>query len=189
MHCAAPSAGAARDNSASLPAGFSAAAEREYRLRFSPLAQQLRANGTSHDEREFRLLFDRLVRLEQSASPEDQAEIRRELRAEMGDAAFDRFWSGRDPSYAALLNYLRSQNLAEQQILAAYGIVNQAQERLLSAIASQRGQESVLRDVQGIRADESAGLTRLLGEQVAAGLTAAMSRAAISLSRTFQNPC
>jgi hypothetical protein len=70
MHCAAPSAGAARDNSASLPAGFSAAAEREYRLRFSPLAQQLRANGTSHDEREFRLLFDRLVRLEQSASPQ-----------------------------------------------------------------------------------------------------------------------
>jgi hypothetical protein len=173
----------------SLPESLDALDAIEFRLRFSPLAQQLRDSVDTDDEHYFRSLFDRLVALEYTTSPQDQASIRQDLRTQMGDPTFDRFWSSRDPLFAPVRNYLRSQGFTAQQIFAAYGIVNRSQERLLVAVASTASEESMLGRVQQIRSDESAALVRLLGDESAAGLNAATTRAAMSFSRASPADC
>jgi hypothetical protein len=172
-----------------LPESLDALDAIEFRLRFSPLAQQLRDSVDTDDEHYFRSLFDRLVALEYTTSPQDQASIRQDLRTQMGDPTFDRFWSSRDPLFAPVRNYLRSQGFTAQQIFAAYGIVNRSQERLLVAVASTASEESMLGRVQQIRSDESAALVRLLGDESAAGLNAATTRAAMSFSRASPADC
>jgi hypothetical protein len=172
-----------------LPEGLDASAVRGYRLRFSPLAQQLRDSVVTDDEQYFQSLFDRLVKLEQDPSPQAQAVIRQELRAQMGDLAFDRFWSSRDPLFLPVENYLVGQGFARRQVFDAYSIINRSQESLLGAIANNRSQDSMLSAVQQIRTDESADLARLLGDEIAAGLAGAMAEAAISLSSVSKTSC
>lgn len=187
--CQSVTAAANRTTPLLLPDGLGAAAITEYRLRFSSLAQQLRDSVDTDDEQYFRLLFDRLEMLEHTGSPQAQSSIRKELRIQMGDPAFDRFWSSRDPLFAPFRNYLRGQGIPQQQMFDAYAIVNRSQESLLDAVASQQSEESMLAEVQRIRSDESADLARLLGNEIAAGVAAATSRAAFSLSTASVSNC
>jgi len=165
-----------------LPAGLGTSAETEYRLRFSPVSQQLRESAVVDNEHEFRVLFDLLQQLEQKSSPIVQAQIRADLRTLMGDADFDRFWSLRDPFYRPIKEYLEREGSALHQVQTAYSIVNQSQEALLLILGQQADQDLMLMTVAQVRQDETARLTQLLGEEVAAGLAIATSRAAMALS-------
>jgi hypothetical protein len=167
-----------------LPEDWRATEAQEYQLRFSALAQQLRETVVVADEQEFRFLFDRILELATDSSPMAQAEIRADLRTRMGNLAFDQFWSDRDPLFLPVENYLIDHGFTSREAFEAYAIVNQSQERLLSAMASNPSERTMLAAVQQIRNDEATKLAARFGDEVAAGLAAAIARSAMALSQT-----
>ena len=175
--------------SSGLPADFGVSAVREYRLRFSPLAQQLRDSAVTDDEQEFRALFDKLQELEQNPSPQAQAQLRADLRATIGDGNFDRLWSLRDPFFGAIEDFLVAEGFSAHQVQAAYSVVNRSQEALLSTMGQSGNPESMLSAIGRIRRDEAAHLSRLLGDEAVAGLSAATSQATLQLSNTSVVRC
>jgi hypothetical protein len=182
--CEATSGAPDRGPLSVLPEDWRATEAQEYQLRFSALAQQLRETGAVGDEQEFRFLFERILELASDSSPAAQAEIRADLRTQMGNLAFDQFWSSRDPLFLPVENYLMDQGFTSREALEAYAIVNQSQERLLSAIAQNPSERAMLAAVQQVRNDEATKLTARFGDQVAAGLAAAIARSAMALSQS-----
>jgi hypothetical protein len=163
--------------------------EHEYLLRFSPLSQELRRTRAANDEATFRSLFTSLLGLEQDPTPAGQAEIRKSLRLKMGSAAFDRFWSGRDPFYTHVENFLVGQEFSRQQIEQAYSVINRSQQRLLETLGSDANPQAVLRDASRIRREEETELSRLLGDKAAAELADAIRQAAVSVSNRSTIDC
>ena len=161
----------------------------EYRLRFSPLAAQLRDAGIARDEAEFRGLFELVRPLEQRMAPSGQADLRARLRERMGDERFDRFWSMRDPLFAAISEQLTAQGLTEHQATAAYSIINRSQEALLSLIGSRGDPASIVAASRRVREDETSALSRLLGAESAGRIQAAMSEISLRLSQGSASAC
>jgi hypothetical protein len=168
---------------------FSPAEDAEYRLRFSPLAAQLRDAGIVRGETEFREIFGLVRELEQSGGPSEQAEVRQGLRSRLGDDGFDRFWSVRDPVFAGIGEYLSRRGVAPHQTRAAYSIVNRSQERLLAMLGRHGDEASLMSALQRIRQDETADLERVLGGEAAAGLQAAMNGIALRISQSSAAGC
>ena len=160
-----------------LPSAFTAADAREYRLRYSPLAAQLRAVATPATEQEFRALFDLLLELESRATPRDQASLRQVLRQRMGSAAFDRLQSMRDPFFIEYQAYLRRQGFGDGEVDAAYAILNQSQEQLLEILGREPAGEGVMAALSRVRERELDQLTQLLGTNAARGLALARRQA------------
>jgi hypothetical protein len=189
VRCATAELGADTPGPESLPDGMPASAVLEYQLRFSPLAQQIRASGISVDELQFRRIFGQVLLLEQRSKPEAQAEIRAQLRETMGSLAFDRFWSTRDPFFAALKEYLSTQGFSRQRIFSAYSLVNQSQENLLEVMGRNSSPQLMWNEIAQVRADERAALVGLVGKEVADGLSAALNQASIRLSTAAITEC
>jgi hypothetical protein len=171
---------AARDGVAArspLPAAFSPAEEREFLLRYSPLAEQLRQSGAAESEAEFRALFALALRLDSESSTSARATLRDELRARMGNDAFDGFLAMRDPLFDELQTYLAGKGFARDVIAAAYSVMNRAQEQLLGKLARPGNPENLVPPLDSVRQTELAGLTQLLGESVAKGLLMVRNRA------------
>lgn len=163
--------------------------EKEYRLRLSPLAEQLRESGLADDEAAFRDIFEMFRQLEQSETPLAQAKARADLRSRLGNLQFDRFWSVHDPFFRPIAEYLRSRGFPEHQVLAAYSIVNRSQEALLAAVGRTSDTAARTAVLQQVNRDQSASLTRLLGEESAAGLEAAMNEVALKISQGSSAGC
>jgi hypothetical protein len=155
---------------ASVPSGFSAAEAREYQLRYSPLAAQLRAVVRSATEQEFRALFDLLLELENRAAPRDQARLRHALRERMGSNAFDHLQSMRDPFFVEYQAYLRGQGFGDGEVAAAYAILNQSQDQLLEILGRDPAGEGAMALLGRVRESELEKLTQLLGTNAARGL-------------------
>jgi len=172
-----------------LPANFTPAATREYQLRFSPLAQQLRESGVADDEQEFRELFDQFQQLEIDPSPAQQADTRAALRATVGDEDFDRLWSKRDPFYYSIEQFLVAEGFSPHLVQAAYSVVNSSQEALLHAMGQGANSESMMSAVAQIKRDEAQQLSRLLGDKAVAGLSGAISEAAMRLNDSSIGTC
>lgn len=164
-------------------AGLNEREANEYRLRFSPLAAQLRESGLANEETAFREIFDMFGQLEQSETPSAQAKARADLRSRLGNLQFDRFWSVHDPFFPPLAEYLRGRGFPEHQVLAAYSIINRSQEALLAAVGrtSDAGARTAM--LQQVNREQAASLTRLLGKESAAGLEAAMNDVALQISQ------
>lgn len=171
------------------PAGLSGQEATEYRLRFSPLAEQLRESGVADDETAYREIFDMAWRLERSESPSAQAKARADLRSRIGDLPFARFWSVHDPFYGPIAEYLGGRGFPEHQLLAAYSIVNRSQEALLMAIGRTEDAAARTAALQQVNRDQAASLTRLLGQESAAGLEAAVNEVALKLSQSSMAGC
>ena len=174
---------------ASVPAAFSQAEAREYRLRMSPLAEQLRQTGVAGSEQEFRDLFNLLGRLETESSPLRQAEVRGELRSRMGNSSFDRFWSMRDPFFAATRTYLEGEGFDARQIQAAHGIIYRYQEKMMATIGRQDPSATNLAALSQVRRDETAELTELLGAAAARGIQVSRNQQAIDAATGLAAPC
>jgi hypothetical protein len=169
--------------------GLSEQEDAEYRLRFSPLADQLRDAGVARDENEFRELYGLLEALEQSPTPTGQAAARADLRARIGDEPFARFWSVRDPLFAPIEQYLNGQGVARHEVLAAYSIVNRSQEALLETFGRQTDDRSKMAAIRKIRDEQASRLTALLGTDAADGVVAAMNTVALRLSQGLAAGC
>jgi hypothetical protein len=170
-------------------AGLSEQEANEYRLRFSPLAGQLRESGLAQDEAAFREIFDMFRQLEQSSTPSAQAKARTDLRSRLGDLQFDRFWSVHDPFFRPIAEYLEGRGFPEHQVLAAYSIVNRSQEALLAAVGRTNDTAARTAVLQQVDRDQAASLTRLLGKEAAAGLEAAMNEVALQISQGSAAGC
>jgi len=175
-------ASAAPAASAELAKLLRGAAYEEYLLRFSPLAARLRAAEIAADEITFRRIFALLRELEQRPSPSEQLRLRSEIRGEMGDSGFDRFFSLHDPMFAPLAGYLERQGFAEAAIHAAHSIVSRTQESLLELASRGSDQARMVEAANRLKQQETSRLTALLGEKAAAGLGAAMTQAAVRLA-------
>lgn len=162
---------------APVPADFSTADSMEYRLRYSPLAEQLRRSGSAASEQEYRALFDLLLRLDFQASPGDQARLRHELRGRMGSQAFDRLQSMRDPLFVHYETYVRGQGFGDTEVEGAYAILNQSQEQLLEILGRETTGEGAVPALSRVREIELERLTQLLGKSAARGLLLVRSRA------------
>jgi hypothetical protein len=161
----------------------------EYRLRFSALATQLREAGVAGSEAEFRDWYALVQQLESGTDPSGRASVRAELRARMGDDAFARFWSLRDPLFAPVDEYLTREGFARHDVLAAYTVINRAQEALLTAIGRGGADTSTIAAVQKVEQDQAQRLSRLLGPEAAEGLEAAISHFAVRLSQGSVAAC
>jgi hypothetical protein len=159
-----------RPSVTALPESFSGADQHEYSLRYSPLAEQLRQSGAAQTEAEFRALFDLAQGLDRESSPSDRAQIREELRTRMGQQAFDRLVSLRDPLYSELSSFLAEQGFGASIVAAAYSVMNRAQDELLGIMARGGDYEGLIPALGSARQSELARLGELLGEGVAKAL-------------------
>lgn len=169
--------------------GLSEQEDAEYRLRFSPLADQLRDAGVASDENEFRELYGLFKALEQSTTPAGQAAVRADLRARIGDEPFARFWSVRDPLFAPIEQYLTGRGIARHEVLAAYSIVNRSQEALLETFGRETDDRSKMVAIRKSRDDQSSRLTALLGAETADGVVAAINTVALGFSQGSAAGC
>lgn len=169
--------------------GLSEEEQAEYRLRFSPLAAQLRQAEVAANETEFRELFRLARALETQSAPAAQAGARKRLRSRIGDAAFDRFWALRDPFFGPLEQYLTRQGIRQHQVWQAYSIINRSQEMLLETIRLAGDEAMLMAEARRVREQQLSGLTALFGDQVAQGIVAAIARVAIDLGRGEADAC
>ena len=179
---APPPPGAARGEPPSLASLLDDSSLSEYMMRFSDVAGRLRQLELD-DEADFRDAFSLTQSLlEREPDPAAQVRGRQALRQRLGDARFNLLWSGFDPLYAPVENYLRGQGFTEHQVRAAYSVVNRAQESLLALFSNPPGDRELLAAASRIRQEEASQLTRLLGAEAAAGLSAAATRVEFELS-------
>ena len=168
---------------------LSSASRREYELRFSPLAEQIRASGLAVSEAEFREIFSLAQSLERNPAPGSQAATRRQLRELMGDIAFDRFWSLRDPFFGAVSGALSAEGFSDDQILAAYQVVNRSQEAMLAAVDAAAEPAEAMSRFTGIRQEQTTRLGSLLGDRGAERVSAAITRAAMEFTTQGGEQC
>lgn len=164
-------------NGTALPASLSRADQREYSLRYSLLADQLRQSGAAQTEAEFRELFDLAQGLDRESSVSGRAKLRDELRRRMGQQAFDRLSSLRDPLFSELSSFLAEQGFDSGIADAAYSVMNRAQDELLGIMARGGNYEQLIPALGSARQAELATLSELLGERVARRLMMARDQA------------
>jgi hypothetical protein len=158
----------------------------QYLYRFSQLAEQLRAADIDLSQAEFRDSFAALLELEEAgADSASFVRVRASLRAALGDSRFTRLWAVRDPLFGVIAAAGRRHTLPEQTVLAAYAVVNDAQDRLAAAAAryaaldpARAGDE--MRDIQ---ADTQQRLASLVGDDVARALLGATTEFSVAMRR------
>jgi hypothetical protein len=158
----------------------------QYLYRFSQLAEQLRAADIELSQAEFRDAFAALLELEEAgADSAGFVRVRASLRATLGDSRFTRLWAARDPLFGVIAAAGRRHTLPEQTVLAAYAVVNDAQDRLAAAAAryaaldpARAGDE--MRDIQ---ADTQQRLASLVGDDVARALLGATTEFSVAMRR------
>jgi hypothetical protein len=146
----------------------------EVALRESPVAEQLRSANANLDEAAFREAYEVLAAMGRSRDLETQLEQRRRLRKLLGASAFDRMWAARDPLAAAIRRTGRQLGLDDRTIDTAYGIFNDAQERLMevAAVGDPQSTAAIAR-ARTVAESERDGLVRAVGEEAAERLLAA----------------
>lgn len=156
----------------------------EYELRESGLAEQLRNAGIEFSEAEFRETFSLLTALTRTPTPETYRRVRSELRALLGTERFDRLWAERDPVYAIVRELMGRRGYSEATILAAYGVVNRAQDALAeaAAIAARDPLRSIER-TREISAREERELADLVGPDLSQQILTARAQGLFELSR------
>lgn len=146
----------------------------EVALRESPIAEQLRAANANLDEAAFREAYELLAALPRSRDLETQLEHRRRLRKLLGASAFDRMWAARDPLAAAVRSAGRQLGLDDRAIDAAYGVLNDSQERLMEvAAAGDPHTAASIARARTVAEGERDALVRVVGEEAAERLLAA----------------
>lgn len=146
----------------------------EVALRESPVAEQLRAANANLDEAGFREAYELLAAIPRSRDLETQLNHRRRLRKLLGASAFDRMWAVRDPLAAAIRRAGRQLGLDDRAIDAAYGVLNDAQERLMetAALGDPRSAAAIAR-ARTVAESEREALVRVVGDEAAERLLAA----------------
>lgn len=165
------------------------AAYEEYLLRFSPRAQQLRELALAPNEADFRAAFGLLRELDAAHDPGIQLDLRQRLRELLGRDAYLAFWSARDPIFAPLAALLESRGVGDAGQQEVYAVLNRTQESLLELFARDADQTTLLNAMTRLRADESARLIRLLGEETARALDAASTRASMQMQAGGRENC
>ncbi len=161
----------------------------EYALRISPLADALRASDIDFTESEFRNAYRTLAAVDTAAGdPAAQLEARRALREELGAQRSDHVWARLDPTFGSLAAVAADLGLGQATVDAAYGVMNDAQERLLAWVAS--GAADSRRSVgpiHDIRAEERRRLEDLVGAAAADRLLRARASGFFALSRQAES--
>jgi hypothetical protein len=158
----------------------------QYLYRFSPLGERLRAAGIELSRTEFGSVFDALLQLE--AAGGDSAsfvDVRAALRAALGDARFTRLWAAQDPLFGVIAAAGRRHSLSEQTVLAAYAIVNDAQDRLAATAARYAALDPARAgdEMRGVQADTQQRLASLVGDVAAQALMRATTEFAVAMQR------
>ncbi len=148
---------------------------REYSLRESPLAYQLRASGVSFAEDEYRTVFTLIDDLRSNPNPVKFAERRREVQRALGAERSTRLWAAFDPSFGALEAVAKKHGLVDATVLAAFQILLEAQDDMAAASTTTdiSRRASRLRELMS-RRDRS--LRELVGEAAATELLAAQTQ-------------
>jgi hypothetical protein len=161
----------------------------EYRLRDSPLAEQLRGTEVGFSEEEFRATFAILTRMDDDgkADPEVYATSRRELRALLGGRRFAVLWESRDPLFAVTKQACEKHSLPEATVVMVYELFNDSQDRVIEITRAakdnpQRGAENVREE----RAELGRRLSTLVGDEVAQDILRAQTRQILSLTNSQQ---
>lgn len=156
----------------------------EYSLRESALAEQLRSAGIELDEAEFREAYALLAELDASAGAARFREVRAALRALLGTERFDRLWAGRDPAFAVVGKLMRARDFSDATIVAAYGVLNAAQDDLAELAAlNERDPLRAIERAREITAREEAALGDLVGAALARQILTARAQALYELSQ------
>ena len=173
------------DALADLRARLGAGVALEYAYRFSPLAEEMRSANVELSAAEFHRAFQALLAFESAKDAPTFARTRAELRGLLGDARFTRLWAARDPYFATLAATGREYGVADSAVLAAYAVVNDAQDRFAAAaerfVAADSGTAGT--EVREIQRDVQQRLVALLGEEAAVAMSRAIARLAVSLQQ------
>ena len=179
---AAPDSGG--DELAQLRHVLPAKAAFEVAVRDSALAEQLRGSGAKLGESEFREAYALLADAAAAHDPDAAMKSRRQLRALLGAARFDRVWAIRDPLAAIVRDVGRERGLDDADVMRAYGVLNANQERLTElAAAGDLKSESALASAQTVARDEQIELERAVGEENARAILNARNSYFVALTR------
>jgi hypothetical protein len=160
----------------------------EYRLRDSPLAEQLRGSTVEYSEAEFRKTFEVLSRLEESTGDQElYASTRRALRDLLGGRRFALLWETRDPLFAVTKKVCEKHAIRAETISTVYELFNDSQDRVVEIVHAtkgdpQRGAQSVREE----RAELERRLLTLVGDEVAQDIFRAQTQEILSLTKNRQ---
>jgi hypothetical protein len=169
-----------------IEARLGRAAGLQYLYRFSPLAERLRAADIELSQAEFGTAFDALLQLESAgADSASFVHVRASLRDALGDARFTRLWAAGDPLFGLIAAAGRRYALSEQMVLAAYAIVNDAQDRLAAAATRFAALDPARAgdEMRSVQADTQQRLAGLVGEEAAQSLVRATTEFAVAMQR------
>jgi hypothetical protein len=156
----------------------------EYDLRESPLAEDLRQTGFNLTETEFRACYAVLASLAGAGDAHTFATLRRRLRSLLGSQRFDQLWARRDPVFPIIRDLMAEDGFDEQRILAAYGVVNGAQDdALLAAQDSQKDPMRAMRALKDIADREESQLAELVGTDLARRILTSRAQKMFELSQ------
>jgi hypothetical protein len=154
----------------------------EYELRESPLAGDLRASGVELSETEFREAYRVLAKLADGPDARTYREARVELRKLVGSQRFDEIWARRDPVYPIVDQVMRAHGFPQTTILAAYGVLNGAQDAFVEAAAMTDPIRGIAA-ANEIAASEERQLGGIVGDDVAALILTARAQALFQMSQ------
>lgn len=162
---------------------------REYQLRSSPLARQLRGTGVIESDRQFREVFAALEQLGSGASAETHTRVQGQLQALLGETRYAQFSAARDPAFPAMQAAGARRQLSREQILSAYAVVVRAQNELIASTI-ERGAAGTARpgaEPQQIVEARDAEIARLVGEPAATEMLQAHSNGMVAASLQVMN--
>jgi len=178
-----------RDFDRKLRAAVGETEFREYQLRESMAARQIRAGAVARDEAEFRRIFSILQATEDDHSASAYLVSSRQLRQLLGEQRYAAFCASRDPAFAPLEAVAARNGISRTQLLAAYGLILDAQSQLLAAgiETAASGKPSSAGEPQQIIERRDAAVARLLGTDAAAELIHTYSNRMIATSLQAAN--
>ena len=183
-----PSAPPPQPLAASLGEFLDPATVLEVLLRYSPLADSIRAADVARSEDEFRFVFAQLQGLERAGgTPRTYLDVRRSLEGRLGRERYRRLWAARDPAFAAITKSVAELGRTEATGTSVYEIVNDTQDLLAAALL--RNEADPTRAQSDIRAAIEAQTTRLaglLGEEGARRITAVLATSAVEMADPAQ---
>ena len=152
---------------------------REYALRTSPLAAELRNAGIDLSEAEFRSAYDVLATVAGSRDGLALVEARGKLQALLGGRRFARLWAQRDPRFARLKAVAAGFGLRDDTVIAGYAVLLDAHDSMLATALHADGSEATSQDA--LRTLHESGrrrLTEIVGSSAADAMMRAFASAA-----------
>jgi hypothetical protein len=159
------------------------ASYREYSLRESPLAYQLRASGVAFTEDEYRTVFALIEDQRSNPSPTKFAERRREVQRALGAERSARLWAALDPSFGAIQAAAKKHALPDATVFTAFQLMLEAQDDMAAASATADVSRRAS-DFRNLISQRDRSLRELVGGAAAADLIGAQA----SFFQTLRGP-